>query len=153
VAERVCHAGLRAARGLVPGTAVRVIDSDPANVECRLGGGGVDLDVVAQRSPLAWTQFDTLVSHAAQAFGPGTVHRASMLPRDLAGLGYNAAWIPERRQLVATNGTQLAGGSLLTVTVTHADRGARPVVAVAEAVATATLAVAPRGPAPGPPPS
>jgi hypothetical protein len=127
---------------------LRITSSDPANIECVLSGKGLHLDVNAQASPRAWTQFDTVLSHAAQA--PG---KPSGLPQDLAGLGYSAAWIASQNMLVATNGTQSTGGSYVTVTVVgrHHDQASR--LRVAKALATATLASAPRGASPGPAPS
>lgn len=151
---RVCRAGMHAVNKIRGAARLRIADSDPTNVECVLSGsGGIGLDVVAQASPLAWVQYETVVAHAAQAFGPGTVHQSAYVPRELAGLGYNAAWIAAKGQLVATNGTQSIGGSYVTVTVTHAPPHGPSTLPIAEAVASATLATAPRGPRPGPPPS
>jgi hypothetical protein len=113
-----------------------------------VSGDGLHVDVNAQASPRAWTQFDTVVSHAAQA--PG---QSSGLPQDLAGLGYSAAWIASQNMLVATNGTQSTGGSYVTVTVAGAHHNQAARLRVAKALASATLASAPRGPDPGPAPS
>jgi hypothetical protein len=151
IATRVCQGGLHAVRGMLGTVRLRIADSDPANIECVLSGHGRRLDLVAQASPRAWTQFDTLVVHAVQAPVPGGGN--SSLPQDQAGLGYSAAWIPVKRQLLATNGTQSTGGSFVTVTVTGSARHGPSDLAVARRVTTATLASAPRGPSPGPPPS
>jgi hypothetical protein len=138
---------------MLSSASMRVTSSDPSNIGCRLSGEGLHFDVNAQASPRAWTQFDTVVSHVAQAFGPGSVHQSASLPQDLAGLGYSAAWVASHDQLVATNGTQSEGGSYVTVTVSGAQRSHVSKLRVAEALATATLAAAPRGPSPGPAPS
>jgi hypothetical protein len=127
---------------------MRIVNADPANIECHLSGDGLRVDVNAQASPRAWEQFDTVVSHAAQAPGKPTG-----LPLDQGGLSYNAAWIPAQNQLVATNGTQSAGGSYVTVTVAGARHDQASRLSLAKTLATATLAAAPRGPSPGPAPS
>jgi hypothetical protein len=153
IATRVCRGDVDALRGMLGEVSMRITSTDPANIECLLSGNGLRLDVNAQAAPRAWTQFDTFVSHMAQAFGPGTVHRSASLPQDLPGLGYSAAWIASQNQLVATNGTQSQGGSYVTVTVAGARHSQASRLRVAKALANATLASAPRGPSPGPPPS
>jgi hypothetical protein len=152
VAAHVCARAVAAARPLLGSqTTVRIADPDPANIECLLSGSGVHLDVVAQASPRAWTQFDTVVVHQVQGFGT-TNGRNPQLPVDLPGPN-SAVWIPSESELVTTNGTQSKGGSYLTVTVTRSSNRGPPSLKVARAVGSATLAVAPRGPSPGPPPS
>lgn len=157
VAARVCQAALQAARTqLGGGTSVRIADRDPSNIECLLSGAGMQMDVVAQASPRAWEQFDTVVVHQGQAFGKGTgsAQKNQQLPVDLAPVGdAQSAWIPASRQLVATNGSQSTGGSYVTVNVTRSPKHGPSNLKVAQAVAIATLARAPRGPSPGPPPS
>jgi hypothetical protein len=153
IATRVCRGDLNAVRKVLGAVRLRIADSDPANIECVLSGDGLRLDVVAEASPRAWTQFDTLVVHAVQAPVPNSVHQASNLPRDLPGLGYSAAWNAGGRQLLATNGTQSTGGSFVTITVRGSVRRGSSDLTVARVAATATLAAAPRGPSPGPPPS
>jgi hypothetical protein len=133
--------------------AVRIANHDPANTECVLTVPGTKLDVVAQASPQAWTQYDTTVVHQSQAFGGKAGSSSSNLAVSVAGLGYNASWIPSQQQLVATNGTQSTGGSYVTVTVTRSSKSKPSNQSLAEAAATRTLAVAPKGPNPGPPPS
>jgi hypothetical protein len=149
VAQRVCGLAQRAA-GSVQGGQVhlRIANSDPANVECRLSRDGIHLDVNAQASPVAWTQYDTTVVHQAQAFGPGSVHDASALPQPVRGMSGNAAWLPPQHQLVTTNGTQTQGGSYVTVTVKRSSQHGPASLSLARAVAIATLASAPRGPTP-----
>jgi hypothetical protein len=148
-ATRVCRDTLKAARTVLGQANVRITSTDPANIECLLSGDGLHVDINAQASPRAWTQFDTVLSHAAQA--PGQAPGGS--PQDLAGLGYSAAWIASQNELVATNGTQSKGGSYVTVTVAGARHSQASRLSVAKALATATLASAPRGPSPGPAPS
>jgi hypothetical protein len=129
-----------------------VADHDPANIECLLHGSGAGIDVIAQASPRAWTQYDTTVVHLAQAFGSGSgVNKPAQLPQGVHLGQANASWVPGQRELVATNGTESTGGSYLTVTVTHL--ASTPALRLALAVARATLATAPRGSNPGPPPS
>ncbi len=132
---------------------LKIADSDPANIECVIRAGGLRVVVVAEASPRAWTQFDTVVSHAAQAFAPAGASQSQNLPRDLPGLGYNAAWIAAGRQLVATNGTQSRGGSFVTVTLAGRNRTGTAQLRIAVLCATAALSRAPRGPSPGPAPS
>jgi hypothetical protein len=128
---------------------LRIANSDPAYLECLISARRTKLDVVAQASAQAWTQYDTTVVHQAQAFGPGSVSQKAALPQPVQGMSGNAAWLPQQRELVTTNGTQSTGGSYVTVTVT---RGPNRLPLV-RAVAIATLAVAPRGPSPGPAPN
>jgi hypothetical protein len=147
-ATRVCNDALKAGRSMMGKASMRVTNADPTNIECLLSGEGLHVDVNAQASPRAWTQFDTVVAHAAQA--PGQL---SGLPQDQGGLGYSAAWIASQNQLVATNGTQSQGGSYVTVTVAGGRHSQASRLSLAKALATATLASAPRGPSPGPAPS
>jgi hypothetical protein len=149
IAKRVCQGDLQALEGVLGSMRMRIADSDSANIECVLIGRGRRVDVVAQATARAWTQFDTLVVHAAQAPVPGG--GKGSLPQDLPGLPYNAAWIPVKRQLLATNGTQTSGGSFVTITLTGSARQGPSDLSVAQRVAAATLGVAPRGPSPGPP--
>lgn len=135
------------------GARARIIDRDPANIECRVSGPGVALELVAQASPRAWTSYDTTTVHLVQAFGSGSVHKPGRLPQGIHIRGAIASWVPAQQELVATNGTQFKGGSFLTVTLTREPKGWGSALRLAEEVATATLAVAPRGPDPGPPPS
>jgi hypothetical protein len=158
VATRVCEHALHAARGLLGNEAsMRIADTDAANIECLVSGRGVRLDVVAQASPRAWEQFDTVVVHQGQAAygnGLGSAQANPQQPVDLAPQGdAQAVWIPSNNQLVATNGTQSKGGSYVTVNVTRRSRRGPSSLKVAQAVGVATLAVAPRGPSPGPAPS
>jgi hypothetical protein len=154
IAQRVCAQARQAAASTLHGTVkLRIASSDPTNLECVLSTAKARIDVNAQASPQAWTQYDTTVVHQAQVFGSGTVHSSAKLPRDMPGIGTNAAWIPAKDQLVATNGSQSHGGSYMTVTLTHARGSEQARVRLARAVAVATLAIAPRGSNPGPPPS
>jgi hypothetical protein len=152
---RVCGRALAAARPLLgPRTKVKIADSDPANIECLVSGGGVKLDVNAQASPRAWEQFDTVAVHQAQAFEARSKKEPGQLPVDLPPRGdQQAVWIPANAQYVATNGSQSSGGSYLTVVVTRKSRRGPSSLKLADAVGSAALAVAPRGPSPGPPPS
>lgn len=151
---RVCGSAHRAAdAGLGGSSRLHIADSDPTNVECRLSGKRAHLDVVAQASSVAWTEFDTATVHQVQAFGTGSVHQPSQIPRNVYGVGGLAAWIPAQNELIATNGTQTRGGSYLTVKVTRSSAPAAAKLALARTVAKATLAAAPRGPNPGAPPS
>lgn len=154
VAERVCERAQRAAGPLV-GSAVslRIASSDPTNIECVLVGPGVHVDAIAQASAVAWTEYDTATVHQAQAYGSGALNQRSELPQPAPGVGGNAAWIPAKQELIATNGTESRGGSYLTVVVTRRSHHAPSGLAVATAVGRTMLASAPRGPNPGPPPS
>lgn len=151
IATQVCQNDLRAVRHLVGEASVHIADPDRANIECVVSGGGLRVDVVAQASAQAWTTFDTLTAHQAQGFENSS--NPALLPTDIAGLGYNAAWVVADSKLLATNGSQSQGGSFVTVTVGGHPRTGTSKLRVAQAVATATLALAPRGPSPGPPPS
>jgi hypothetical protein len=151
--KNVCRQAQKAAATVVGAAAVRIVDSDPANIECLVSTAPLRIDVVAEASPRAWEQFDTVVVHQAQAFGGAAAPPQKDLPQDVAGLGYNAAWIPSSKQFVATNGTQSRGGSFVTVTISVRSSHGPSRLKVAKAVATATLAVAPKGANPGPAPS
>ena len=152
IATRVCRDDLHAVRRMVGAASLQIANRDPANIECVVSSGGLRLHVVAQANAQAWTEFDTLVVHQAQGFEGSTANSASM-PQDLAGLGYNAAWIPADSKLLATNGSQSQGGSFVTVAAAGSPPPGTSKLRLAQAVATATLASAPRGPNPGPPPS
>ncbi len=155
VATRVCRSDRAAVHALLPGATVRITNTDPADVQCLVSGGGVHVAVEAQASPQAWTQFDTVVVHAAQANqgdGPGGGSNPAQMPEDLA-LPYSAAWIAGLSELFATNGTESEGGSYVTVTVRALHQSQASRMRIAEVVATATFATAPRGPSPGPAPS
>jgi hypothetical protein len=130
---------------------VRIADRDPTNVECVLRGGGLRIDLVAEQSPQAYTQFNTTESHQEQVYGPAAagVHNPGEIPKDASEGPMIAGWIPAESQLFATNGSPTTGGSYMTVTVTHGAKRDAERRKLARAVALATLAVAPRGPNPG----
>ncbi len=130
---------------------MRVADSDPANVECRLRVGGVRLDVIDQVSAQAWTEFDTTESHQAQVFGNGGAHQSAQQPQAVSLPGGAADWIPAQHQLFATNGSPTRGGSYATVTVSGRGNPPGSERRLARAVAVSTLAAAPRGPTPNAP--
>jgi hypothetical protein len=146
-AQLVCaKARGAAAASLRAAVSLTVADRDPANVECLLRGSGTRLDVVAQQSAQAWTQWDTTQVHQDQAYGPSANHQPAQLPQALdTSAGINAGWIPAQRMIFATNGTQSRGGSYVTVTVSGRRHG-KAEVALANAVMLATLRVAPKGP-------
>jgi hypothetical protein len=149
---RVCgQARSAAAHVLGASVTVRIADRDPTNVECVLRGGGVRLEVVAEQSPQAYTEFNTTESHQEQVYGPAApgVHNPGEIPQDASEGSMIAAWIPAENQLFATNGSPTTGGSYTTVAVTRGAKGDGERRKLTRAVALATLAVAPRGPNPG----
>jgi hypothetical protein len=153
VAVRVCQSAGQAARPLLgDGMQVRIADADPANIECLIHAGGIQVDTVAEASARAWTEFDTATVHQVQAYGEGSLHEPSQLPQPVPGMSGNVAWIPARQEVLATNGTQSRGGTYVTVTVTRRSPKGPSSLAVARAVTRAILASAPRGPNPVPPP-
>lgn len=152
VPGRVCgRAASAAASVLGASITVRIADRDPTNVECVLRGAGLRIDLVAEQSPQAYTQFNTTESHQEQVYGPAApgVHRPGEIPQDASEGQMIAGWIPAESQLFATNGSPTTGGSYTTVTVTRGAKTDAEPRKVARAVALATLAVAPRGPNPG----
>jgi hypothetical protein len=152
VAGRVCEqARSAAAHVLAAPVAVRIADRDPTNVECVLRGAGLRIDLVAEQSPQAYTQWNTTASHQEQVYGPAApgVHRPGEIPQDASEGQMIAGWIPAENQLFATNGSQTTGGSYMTVTVKGGNKRNADRRKVAQAVALATFAVAPRGPNPG----
>lgn len=149
---RVCgQAKTKASSVLGAPVTVRIADRDPTNVECVLRGGGVRIDLVAEQSPQAYTEFNTTESHQEQVYGPAApgVHNPGEIPRDASEGLMIAGWIPAQSQLFATNASPTTGGSYMTVTVTRGSKGDAERRKLARAVALATLAVAPRGPNPG----
>jgi hypothetical protein len=149
---RVCgQARTTAANVLGTQVTLRIADRDPTNVECVLHGGGVRIDVVAEQSPQAYTQFNTTESHQEQVYGPAApgVHNPGEIPKDASEGQMIAGWIPAENQLFATNATPTTGGSYMTVTVTGGHKRDAERRKLARAVALATLAVAPRGANPG----
>jgi hypothetical protein len=152
VPGRVCgQAKTTAASVLGAAVTVRIADRDPTNVECVLRGGGVRIDLVAEQSPQAYTQFNTTESHQEQVYGPAApgVHNPGEIPKDASEGPMIAGWIPAERQLFATNASPTTGGSYMTVTVRRGAKSDAERRKLARAVALATLAVAPRGPNPG----
>jgi hypothetical protein len=140
-----------AASVLAAPVSVRIADRDPTNVECVLRGAGLRVDLVAEQSPQAYTQFNTTQAHQQQVYGPAApgVHNAGEIPQDASEGQMIAGWIPAESQLFATNGSPTTGGSYMTVTVTRGAKGDAERRKLARAVALATLAVAPRGANPG----
>jgi hypothetical protein len=151
-AQLVCASAHAAARAeLGHAVSLTVPNGDPANIECLLRGSGTRLDLVAQQSAQAWTQWDTEQVHQDQAYGPSAKHQQAQIPQALdTSAGINAAWIPAQRMIFATNGTQSKGGSYITVTVSGKRHG-KAEVALANAVMLAALKVAPKGPNLAPP--
>jgi hypothetical protein len=151
-AQLVCSGARTAAASMLHrAVSLTIADRDPSNVECRLRVGGTRLDLIAQQSAQAWTQWDTEQVHQDQAYGPSANHQAGQIPQALdTSAGINAAWVPAQRLLFATNGTQSKGGSYITVTVSGRRHG-RAEVALANAVMLAALKVAPKGPNLAPP--
>jgi hypothetical protein len=151
VAERVCGAARGATAELTRGAVkVRVTDGGPGNLECRLDGGTMRLDIVVQASVQAWQEFDTTTVHQEQVYGSGGFHEPREIPKAVSGVGVVAAWIPAQDELVATNGTPTRGGSYLTVTVKGKSTNGPPPLALARVAARATLASRPCGPNPAP---
>jgi hypothetical protein len=151
VAERVCAQAAAAARRTLGGrVTVRIANRNPTNVACLVRRHRTRVDVVAQASPQAWTEYNTTQSHQAQVYGPG-VHEPGQIPRNLSQGNTLAEWIPAQSQLFATNGSPTRGGSYLTVTVKHGPASDAARARLARVVALATLAAAPRGTNPGAP--
>ena len=152
VPGRVCgQAKTTAASVLGAAVTVRIADRDPTNVKCVLRGGGLRIDLVAEQSPQAYTEYNTTDSHQEQVYGPAApgVHNPGEIPKDASEGPMIAGWIPAESQLFATNGSPTTGGSYMTVTVTRGSKGDAERRKLARAVALATLAVAPRGANPG----
>jgi hypothetical protein len=152
VPGRVCgQARSAAAAVLSTSVALRIADRDPTNVECVLRGAGLRIDLVAEQSPQAYTQWNTTASHQEQVYGPAApgVHKPGEIPQDASEGQMVAGWIPAEKQLFATNGSQTTGGSYMTVTVKGGTKGNADRRKLAQAVALATFAVAPRGANPG----
>jgi hypothetical protein len=149
---RVCgQARSTAASVLAAPVSLRIADRDPTNVECVMRGAGLRIDLVAEQSPQAYTQFNTTESHQEQVYGPAApgVHNPGEIPQDASEGQMIAGWIPAENQLFATNASPTTGGSYMTVTVTRGAKGDVERRKLARAVALATLAVAPRGANPG----
>ena len=152
VAARVCgQAHNAAATALMARVDLRIADRDPTNVECVLRGGGLRIDLVAQQSPQAYTQFNTTESHQEQVYGPAApgVHNPGEIPQDASEGKMLAGWIRAENQLFATNASPTTGGSYMTVTVTRGNKGDAERRKLAQTLALAAFAVAPQGAAPG----
>lgn len=151
-AQHVCASARGAAAAALHGTvSLKIANGDPANVECRLRAKGTRLDLIAQQSAQAWTQWDTTQVHQLQAFGPNAKPQPAQIPKEFNAPGVLVAWIPAQRMIFATNGTQSKGGSYITVTVSGKGHG-KAEVALARAVTLAAIKVAPKGPNLTPPP-
>ncbi|HET9719387.1 MAG TPA: hypothetical protein VFP55_04845 [Solirubrobacteraceae bacterium] len=144
LAKRLCTSAQRAAAGaLRVKTTVRITSADPADVRCRVAGGGIVLAVEAQTSGQAWVEFDTTQVHFAQVFGPSSVHNSSELPQNVTGVGPQAFWVAAQRELVTTDAQEGKQGTYVTVTVTRHRRGAPPSLRIASVLARAALAASP----------
>jgi hypothetical protein len=161
VAQRVCRAELHAAAALLPGARMRIADSDPTDIECVVSRGRISVDTVAQAQAMALVEWGEMGNHFIQAYGTGPVHVPSEIPQlccpslygeDGGGRGAigNAFWVPGQKELFATNGGEIRGGSYVTATVKGASHRAS-ILALATAVTRAALNVAPRGPNNGSP--
>jgi hypothetical protein len=150
-AQVVCSSARGAAAAAIHGkVSLKIANGDPANVVCRLRGKGTRLDLVAQQSGQAWTQWDTEQVHQLQAFGPNAKPQPAQIPKYFNAPGVLVGWIPAQRMIFATNGTQSKGGSYITVTVSGKDHG-KSEIALARAVTLAAMRVAPKGPNLAPP--
>jgi hypothetical protein len=144
-AQRVCTRTQGAAAESLSGPiSLRIVNSDPSDIHCRLAGGGMVLAVEAQTSDQAWVEYDTEQSHFAQVFGPTTIHNKAELPDYVTGVGPQAFWVPAQRELVTTNAREGSTGTYVTVSVTHHRRGGGSTLRTASAVARAALAASPR---------
>jgi hypothetical protein len=144
-AQRVCDAarGAAAASRHTP-VSLKIANGDPANVECKLRVSGARLDLIAQQSGQAWTQWDTEQTHQDQAYGPSADHQQSQIPLSFNAGDILVAWIPAQRMLFSTNGTQSKGGSYVTVTMSGKGHG-QAEIQLARSVTLAVLKVAPKG--------
>jgi hypothetical protein len=150
-AQQVCNDARGAAAAALHGTvSLKIANGDPANVECRLRAKGTRLDLIAQQSAQAWTQWDTTQVHQLQAYGPSAKPQPAQIPKYFNAPGVLVGWIPAQRMIFATNGTQSKGGSYVTVTVSGKSHG-KAEVALARAVTLAAIKVAPKGPNLAPP--
>lgn len=149
VAVRVCQAARDATARLAnQAVALRITSRNPDSVACVVHAGTARLQIVAQASAQAWTEYDTTTSHQSQVYGPG-VHEPGQIPQQVTGVGAVAVWIPAQKELVTTNGTPTRGGNYVTVTVKGRAKDGPTPLALARSAAVATLATAPRGPNPG----
>ncbi len=149
VAVRVCQAARDAtARVAKHAVALRITSRNPVSLVCVVHAGAARLEIAAQASAQAWTEFDTTSSHQSQVYGPG-VHEPGQEPLPVTGVGAAAIWIPAEKELVTTNGTPTQGGNYVTVTVKARAKDGPAPLALARSAAVATLATAPRGPNPG----
>jgi hypothetical protein len=133
---------------------VRVESSQAEYLECVLHRGGLSLDLVAQAIPQARTAYETAIVHLVQTYvEPQSLKIHGQLPRNLSGIGSEAAWVAVANRLLATNETFQRGGNFLSVTVSRHHFPGPSSQRIAEALAREALARAPRGPNPGPPPA
>jgi hypothetical protein len=151
-APRVCgQAAKAAARVIGHAPSEKIVSPDRVDIVCRLRSGRLTIRVEAQASTQPWVEYGTTQVHLVQAFGSGSVHKRSQLPRNVTGVGSQAIWVPAQEELVTTNATsESSAGSYLTVDVNHGGRSAQR---LATQVARAALAMAPSGPKPGAAPS
>jgi hypothetical protein len=134
--KTVCEAAARAAG--VP--RYEQAGAAGATTLCRVRAGGVRVGVSVERTPRAYTEFDTTVSHYSQVFGNGPVHNSSDQPVPVPAVGGAAVWVAAPRQLVATTAQPgRDAGTYLTVTLSGRRGGGRRLAA---AVARAVLRAA-----------
>jgi len=144
IAQRVCGGAQAAAAGqLGHPVSARIVDRDPADLECVLTGRRLRVRIVSQASAQAYTEFDTTTAHQEQVYGPG-VHEPGQIPRAIPVPGAVAAvWIRAQREIVATDAEPTRAGAYVTVTVTGRSSQEHKALALAEAVARATFAAHP----------
>src|SRR5205807_2621461 len=144
--QTVCTTVLHGVGARLHRATVEADGSTPAYLECRLAGDEASLDAVAEGVPQAYDHYNTVIAHQVQTYAdPGGIRDRGQLPRDIPGLGVEAAWIPAQHRLIATNGTLTAGGSFVTVTVSAGSLAGPQELSIARAAARAMLAAAPHG--------
>jgi hypothetical protein len=145
-----CQGDVRATLARLPGTPAKVrsrlVTGDEVSATCAYRAGGERLTVEFDVNPQAYMSYLTTTTHQVQAnTGLGGAVPRSDYPRQVHHVGTVAAWLPDERQLVATNAPYRGGGTFVRVTIHAHQRGAPPDRAVGKLAARAALRSAPRG--------
>jgi hypothetical protein len=140
---------VRAALGAVPGlgrASSRLLSGDDESTLCAYRAGGERLTVEIESGAQPYMAFEAANVHQVQANVSRTGAKANDYPKEVAGVGVVASWIPADRQLITTNATRHGPGAFVRVTMRRRAHGAPADRRVATRVARAALRTAPRGP-------
>jgi hypothetical protein len=145
-----CQPSVRAALDRLPGlagTRSHLLAGDEETATCAYRAGRERLTVEIDAVPQAYMAYETANVHQVQAnVGRTEAAKPDEYPKQVDGVGVEAAWIPSEHQLITTSATPHRGGAFIRVTIRRRSHGAPAERTVARRAALASLRTAPRGP-------